>query len=93
MYILNIVRAIKKMSVNEIRGFIFENYCNIIGFSKESSCYSMKRSKKDLLLPANKLMGKMLDPLNTKEYCQSFIRKKYKISKTIRNYYLSTKNF
>ena len=93
MYILNIVRAIKKMSVNEIRGFIFENYCNIIVFSKESSYYSMKRSKKDLLLPANKLMGKMLDPLNTKEYCQSFIRKKYKISKTIRNYYLSTKNF
>ena len=26
MYILNIARAIKKMSVNEIRDFIFENY-------------------------------------------------------------------
>ena len=26
MYILNIARVIKKMSVNEIRGFIFKNY-------------------------------------------------------------------
>ena len=26
MYTLNIARAIKKMSVNEIRDFIFENY-------------------------------------------------------------------
>ena len=37
MYTLNIVRAIKRMSVNEIRGFIFENYYKRIGFCKESS--------------------------------------------------------
>ena len=42
MYTLNISRAIKKMSVNEIRYFIFENYYKRIGFSKESSYYSMK---------------------------------------------------
>ena len=42
MYTLNIPRAIKKMSVNEIRYFIFENYYKQIGFSKESSYYSMK---------------------------------------------------
>ena len=46
MYILNIARAIKKMFVNEIRDFIFENYHKIIGFFKENSYYSMKRLKK-----------------------------------------------
>ena len=46
MYILNIPRTIKKMSVNEIREFIFENYYKRIRFSKENSYYSMKRLKK-----------------------------------------------
>ena len=58
MYILNIARAIKKMSVNENRYFIFENYYKQIGFSKESSYRSMKRlkKKKGLLLLAIKLI-------------------------------------
>ena len=46
MYILNISRAIKKMSGNEIRDFIFENYYKRIGISKENSHYSMKHLKK-----------------------------------------------
>ena len=46
MYILNIARAIKKMSVNEIRDFIFENYYKRIRFSKENNYYSVKRLKK-----------------------------------------------
>ena len=37
MYITNIARVIKKTSVNEIRDFIFENYYERIGFSKENS--------------------------------------------------------
>ena len=37
MYTLNLARAIKKMIVNEIRDFIFENYYKQIGFSKERS--------------------------------------------------------
>ena len=41
MYTLNIARAIKKMSVNETQGFIFENYYKRIGFSKENSYYSI----------------------------------------------------
>ena len=45
MYILNIAKVIKKMSINKIRDFIFENYYKQIGFSKESSYYSMKRLK------------------------------------------------
>ena len=41
------------MSVNELRDFEnFENYYKLIGFVKEKSYYSVKRSKKDLLLLA-----------------------------------------
>ena len=43
MYIQNIARAIKKMTVNEIRDFLFENYYKQIGFSEENSYYSLKR--------------------------------------------------
>ena len=42
MYTLNIARAIKKMTVNKVRDFIFENYYKRIGFSKENSYYSIK---------------------------------------------------
>ena len=76
MYTLNIARAIKKMSVNEIREFVFKNKYKRIGFSKESSYYSMKHLKrKDLLFLANKLIEKILDPRNAKEHYQSFLRK------------------
>ena len=58
MYILNIVSAIKKMPVNEIRDSIFTNYYRRIGFSKKNSYYSMKHlKKKDLFLLANKLIN------------------------------------
>ena len=60
MYILNIIKAIKRMSINEVRDCLFENYYRRIGFSKESSYYSIKRlKKKDLLLLANKLIEKV----------------------------------
>ena len=76
MCTLNIIKAIKKMSVNDIIVFIFENYYKRIGFSKEDSYYSMKRlKKKDLLLLANKLIEKVPDPRNAKEHYQSFLRK------------------
>ena len=35
MNVLNIASAIKKMSINEMRDFIFESYYKRIGFSKE----------------------------------------------------------
>ena len=67
MYTLNIARAIKTMSVIDIRDFIFENYYKQIGFSKEISYHSMKRLKrKDLLLLANKLIEKVTDPATLK---------------------------
>ena len=97
MCILNIIRAIKNMSINDIRDFIFENYYERIGFSKEES-YSMKRLKiKNLLLLAKKLIEKVSDPPNTKEHYISFLTKKntknllhccYKI-----RYYRTSKNF
>ena len=50
VYILNIAKAIKKISVNEIKDFIFENYYKKIVFSKENSSYSMEYLKKKVLL-------------------------------------------
>ena len=47
MHILNIAKAIKKMSINEIRNFIFENVYKRIEFSKESIYYSIKPLKKN----------------------------------------------
>ena len=81
MYTLNITAAVKQMSVNKIREFIFENNYKRIGFSKENSYYSMKHfKKKDLLLLANKLIEKISDPCNGKKHYQSFIRMKNKKS-------------
>ena len=72
MYVLNIAKAIKKMSVIEIRDVTFEDPCKLIGFSKENSYCIMKRlkKKKDLLLLANKLIEKIPDPRNAKEHYQ-----------------------
>ena len=47
MHILNVARVTKKMPLNEIRDFIFENYSKRIGFSKETIYYLMKRLKKE----------------------------------------------
>ena len=46
MYTLNVIKAIKKMSVKKIQDFIFENVYNRIGFSWENSYYSIKRLKR-----------------------------------------------
>ena len=43
MYTLNISSAVKKMTVNQLRDFIFENYYKQIRFVEESSYYLMKR--------------------------------------------------
>ena len=73
MYILNIAKSIKRMSVNKIKDSIFENYFEKNGFSKENSHYLMKHLKtKGLLLLANKLIEKIPDPCNVKEHYQSF---------------------
>ena len=84
MYVQNIIKAIKTMS-NEMKDFIFENYHKQIEFSKKISYNSIKHlTKKDLLSLTNKLIKNILDP------CK---KKKQKMSKKIRNDYLSTKKF
>ena len=81
MYILNIAKAMKKMSVIEIRDFIFENYNKRIGFLRKAVIIQWNTwKKKDLLLLANKLIEKIPDPRNAKGHYQSFIRKKSKKS-------------
>ena len=45
-----------------------ETYYKRIGFSNESSYYSMKRLKKGLLLLANKLIENIPHPRNAKEH-------------------------
>ena len=40
MYILNIAIAMKKISVNELREFMFENFYKPIGYVQEKSHYS-----------------------------------------------------
>ena len=75
MYILNISRAIKMMSVNEVSEI--RNCDRLIRLSKENSYYLTKHlGKKDLLLLAKKLIEKILDLCNAKKHYQSFIRKK-----------------
>ena len=44
MYILNILSAIRKMTIKELKYFIFENFYRQIGFTKENSYYSMKHN-------------------------------------------------
>ena len=48
-----------------------------IGFTKENGYYSIKRQKKkDLLSFVTKLIEKIPDPSKTKEYYQSYLKKK-----------------
>ena len=62
MYILEILNAIKKMTIKELRDVIYENYYRQTGFTKENSNYSMKhQKKKDLLSFATKLIKKFED--------------------------------
>ena len=69
------------MSLNDIRDLFFDNYYKRIGFSEESSYFSMKHLKrKELLLLANKLMQKVPDRRNAKDHYNSFLRKKNKKS-------------
>ena len=58
MYILNIVSAIKKMTVKELKDFLFEIYDQEIKFAKENSYYSMKHLKKESTIGGNKINRK-----------------------------------
>ena len=73
MYILNIAKAIKKMTVKELKGFIFENYHLRLGFDKENSYYSMKRRKKKIYKNRKKYVTLVtLSIISEKEKTQSW---------------------
>ena len=75
MHILNIARAIKKMTVKELKDFTFENYHQRMGFAKENSYYSMKHHRKRSTTACNQINRKIPGPCNAKEHYQSFLRK------------------
>ena len=63
-------KDIKMVSVNKIRDFTLENYYKQIGFSKESSYYSIKCFKKiNYCSLTNKLAAKVPDCCNVEEHC------------------------
>ena len=70
MYILNIASTIKKVTINELKDFIYEKYYKRVGFNEEN-----ETQKKDLLSLATKLTEKMYHANNTKEYYQSLLKK------------------
>ena len=79
MYILNILSTIKKMTIEKLKVFLFENYYRRIALTKENSYYSMKHHKKqDLLLLATKLIEKIPDASSDKQYHKSYLRGKTK---------------
>ena len=49
MYALKIASTIEKVTVNELRDFVFENYYKRIRFVKERSYYSIKCLKNQYL--------------------------------------------
>ena len=92
MHIINITRAIKNMSINKIRNFIFENYYERIRYSKENCYQSMKHLKRRrFIVVCIQINKKISDLWNFKGRYQSCIRKNIKSVKKIKNNYLSTK--
>ena len=77
------------MTVKKLKGFIFEDYYQRMGFAKENTYYSMNHQKKDLQLDATKLTEEITDLCNI--YYQSFLRNKN--SKPVRESKVLTQNF
>ena len=67
--IINVASAIKRISVNEIRDFVFENYYKQIRFSKKTVIiqWNISNRCKDILLFVYKLKEKLSGPCKTKE--------------------------
>ena len=72
------------MTIKELKNF-YIYYYRQVWFSKENSYYSIKWKKRDLLLLAIKLIEKIPDATNAKQNYQSYLKRKNKIGKTIKN--------
>ena len=76
-YVLNISIAVKKMKIKEVKKYLFQKYYRRIGFPRKKGYYSMKHQQKnELLLLATKLIEKILNAFNTKQYHQSYLKRK-----------------
>ena len=64
------------MKVNELRDFIFKNIINELDLFKKAVIIQLNVWKKGLLLLATKLIEKIVDPSNAKEYYNSFSKRK-----------------
>ena len=65
------------MTVKELRDFIFENCYGRFGFPNENSYYSIKSQKKnELSLLETKLIERIPNTTNTKQYYQSHMNRK-----------------
>ena len=49
--------------------------------------------EKRFVAACNQINRKIIDPLNAKEHYESFLRKKNKITKTVKRKYSANKNF
>lgn len=77
MYVLNFFQLSKKMTVKELRDVIFENYYGRFGFPNENSYYSIKTQKKnELSLLETKLIERIPNAANTKQYYQLYLNRK-----------------
>ena len=64
------------MTVNELRDFIFKNIINELDLFKKAVIIQWNVWKKGLLLLTTKLIEKIVDPSNAKEYYNSFSKRK-----------------
>ena len=64
------------MTVSELRDFIFKNIINELDLFKKAVIIQWNVWKKGLLLLATKLIEKIVDPSNAKEYYNSFSKRK-----------------
>ena len=68
IHILNFASAIRKVTVNELRDFIFENYYKRIRLLKKAVIIQWN-AWKDLMLLATKLIEQVANSRNAKEHC------------------------
>ena len=79
-HIFSIVGAIKKMTIKELKDFVYEKYYEWVRFIKESTYYSTKHQRRSFLSFATKLIEKWLFLLIPKNQSQ-LKRRKHKSGK------------
>ena len=78
--VISIVGAIKKMTIKELKDFVYEKYYKWVRFIKESTYYSTKHQRRSFLSFATKLIEKWLFLLIPKNQSQ-LKRRKHKSGK------------